>query len=148
MKPPTWYFDETTIGVGLALSRLQPGLTWPGDDGKRSKAHLEVSPLPVKRGMQDEEWLPILGAASIPIITQDYSMTLERRRPAEFQLINDYACHVFAIKMRGKQTAWDIFRAIVIAWDRMQQLSTSVGPTTPGAWWLNRAGDIRKADGW
>jgi hypothetical protein len=120
--------------------RVQAGVTWPGDDGSRPKAHGGL-PLPVHRGMEDEDWLPILGAASVPIITQDFSMTLARRRPAEHQLIKEHRCHVFAIKMRGNHTMWDILRAVVIAWARWAT-TCNLWALVSWAWWISRAGQI------
>lgn len=146
MNAPRWYFDETTIGQGIALSRMLPRITWPGDDGTRHKPALSVHPMGITRGTPDELWLPKVGQANVPVITQDFKMTLEESRPYEYELIQAHACHVFAVKIR-RFTGWDILRAIVVAWPNIEALH-SQHAGSPGAWWIDAQGRIKAAKGW
>ena len=73
-----FFCDETDLALGKALERIHgEDIVYPGHAG-----------LPeVRRGTDDEGWLPVIGRRRLAVITRDSRI---RRRPVEKKLWIDY----------------------------------------------------------
>lgn len=126
MRSPEWYFDEDVIGVAKVLAAAKVAVTWPGDDGKRTSQRLSQPPGPVPAsGLPDEEWIPVVAQAGLPIVTRDRRI-LERTN--EVNAVVAARGRMFAITSPGAQNLWDQVRVIAGQWSQMLARRVDDGP--------------------
>jgi hypothetical protein len=68
--PARFFVDENDLALGKALAATHGDVVYPG--------HPELPEVP--RGALDDEWLPVIGAKRLVVITRDRKI---RYRPAE-----------------------------------------------------------------
>lgn len=130
MRSPQWYFDEDVIGVAKVLATAKLPVTWPGDDGKRSSQRLSQTPsLVSSTGRPDEEWIPLVAGAGMPIVTRDRRI-LDRRD--EVNAVIAARARLFAITSSGPQSLWDQVRILAAQWPHMQARRVDDGPLLYG----------------
>jgi len=64
----SFFVDENDLALGKRLAELHAGVVYPG--------HPDVPELP--RGALDDEWLPIVGANRLVVITRDLAFATDR----------------------------------------------------------------------
>ena len=86
---PVYFTDENALGLGKLLVRSgRADVVYPGHQSFQS----------VPLGTPDLEWLPVVGAAGLIVITRDKRI---RTRPAELNAFREHG--VRAIFIGGKQ---------------------------------------------
>lgn len=97
---PVYYTDENTLGLGKLLRRF-------GREDIRYPGHEELPEVPL--GADDEEWLPIIGAMGLIVLSRDRRI---RSRPAELRACHEYGVRSVWIGAKqdlGPQQQMDIF---------------------------------------
>lgn len=98
---PRFFFDETDLLLAKKMSDAMPGqVVFPG--------HTELPE--VTRGTVDRDWLPIIGARGLVVITRDKAI---RRKPVELQLWVTYRLRGFVLTGRDSQSTNDSLSLIM-----------------------------------
>ena len=108
--PARFFCDETDLALGKALEQIHgEDIVYPGHAG-----------LPeVRRGTDDEGWLPVIGRRRLAVITRDSRI---RRRPVEKKLWIDYGVRGFVLTGRGSQSTANSVAIIEENWHRFERL--------------------------
>lgn len=88
--------DENSLGPALALQHVRGDLTWPGQPGG-----------PVAKGTLDTDWLPIVGAAGLVVLTRDKYI---RRRAIERRALLDHGVRACFLTGGGNLSLFDQLR--------------------------------------
>lgn len=130
MRKPEWYFDEDVIGVAKVLTSAKLAVTWPGDSGERPSARLCQVPSPVlDAGRPDEEWIPRVARAGLPIVTRDRHILT---RTVEVDAVIAAGARMFTITSAGAQSLWEQVQVIAAQWGHMQRRREQAGPYIDG----------------
>lgn len=130
MRSAEWYFDEDVIGVAKVLAAAKLAVTWPGDDGKRASPRLSQEPSPIATsGRPDEEWIPAVAQAGLPIVTRDRRILT---RTNEVNAVIASRARMFAITSPEPQSLWDQVRVVAAQWTHMRGRRLDEGPFIDG----------------
>ncbi|MGV0770745.1 PIN-like domain-containing protein [Mycobacterium syngnathidarum] len=119
--PPVYFTDENTLGLGKLLQRAgRDDIRYPGHEG-----------LPeVPRGTSDQDWLPIVGALGLIVLSRDRRI---RSRPAELRAYHEHGVRSVWIGAKqdlGPQQQLEMFLKFE---DRLKREIVKRGP---GPWAL------------
>jgi len=109
--PDGWFVDADILGLFHVLHAA-----------RRSSLDDVVSGLtrdfPVGPGMEDVEWMPLVGAReNLAVLTRD---ARQRFRDAEREAIVDNRLGVFAIRSRKHLSTWGRARLVFHRWDDLE----------------------------
>ncbi|MCD2187825.1 hypothetical protein [Actinomycetospora soli] len=108
--------DENSLGVAKALQHVRGDLTWPGAPGG-----------PVSQGARDVDWLPIVGAQGLIVLTRDKNI---RKRPHERAQLVAHGVRACFLTSGGQLALFDQLRVWLRWWDDIERLAD----TEPGPW--------------
>lgn len=113
-----FYVDETSLGVGLALTRARTDVVHVG--------HPLVPELP--RGLLDPEWMPRVAARDLVVLGRDRHL---RTRPGERELFARYGLRVLRLAGKRDLSTWDAIVRLVRRWMTLSSCCTAAR-TGPG----------------
>ena len=113
-QSPHWFMDENSLGPAKALQHVRGDITWPGAPGG-----------PVPAGATDTEWLPIVGAARLVVLTRD--KTIRPRRGAR-RALRDHGVRACFSTGGGNLNLFEQLRLWLRWWDQIEELVTSEEP--------------------
>lgn len=120
--PIRFVVDENMRAVGKALVEVRDDVTYFGDPGSTRRGR---PPSPITLGMQDEEWLPIVGRFDWAVITRDKHI---RTRPGELAAVKRHSIRLFAITSEGELNRWDLVDILVRRWSSIERQLVNTGP--------------------
>lgn len=107
--PARFFVDENDLALGKLLAQLHSDVAFPGHPS-----------LPeVSRGSLDEDWLPVVGAQALAVITRDQRI---RYRPVEKQVWLNHRLRGFVLTGRRSQSTADSLSLLVKHWARIEDL--------------------------
>ena len=109
-----FFVDENDLALGKALAQLHDGVAYPGHPG--------LPDLP--RGSLDDDWLPVVGAARLVVISRDQRI---RYRPVEKLLWVEHRVRGFVLTGRKSQSTADSLRILARHWHRIESLVETEG---------------------
>lgn len=89
-----FFVDENDLGLGRALGELHDGVVFPG--------HADLPEVP--RGAVDDDWLRVVGAGRLVVITRDRRM---RYRPVERAMWVAHGVRGFILTGKASQSTTD-----------------------------------------
>jgi hypothetical protein len=92
--PARFFVDENDLALGRSLAEQHGDVVYPG--------HADLPEVP--RGALDDEWLPVVGAKRLVVITRDRRI---RYRPAEKLAWVEHCVRGFVLTGRKSQTTAD-----------------------------------------
>jgi hypothetical protein len=114
-QPARWFFDENSLGVALALRHVRGDVTWPGAPDDL-----------VPAGARDTEWLPVVGAAKLVVLTRDKRI---RTRPVEREALLRHGVRACFLTSGGNLDMFAQLRLWLRHWDAIEELvATVAGP--------------------
>lgn len=130
MRRAEWYLDEDVLGLAEMLARAKLPVTWPGDDGMREDARRHQAPSPVAdRGVPDEEWIPLVAASGLAILTRDRHIL---DRTVRIDAILASRARLFAITSPSSLDLWAELRIVAAQWDELVRRRSEPGPYVDG----------------
>ena len=112
------FVDENDLALGRALAGSHPGdVLFPG--------HVDLPEVP--RGTIDDDWLPVIGAQKLVVITRDKRI---RYRPVEKQMWVVHSVRGSVLTGRKSQSTADSLRMVENRWLDLHAL-TATRPTGP-----------------
>lgn len=103
-----FFVDETDLALGRALVRAVAGdIVHPG--------HPDLPSVP--RGSLDDEWLPIIGARRLLVVTRDKRI---RYRPVEKPMWVEHRVRGFVLTGRRSQATADSVAILQVHWRRIR----------------------------
>lgn len=121
-----FFVDENDLALGKALSAGRDGVVYPG--------HPELPEVP--RRTPDDEWLAVVGARSLVVITRDQRI---RYRPVKELAWVAHGVRGFVLTGRGSQSTTDSIAIIDSQWDRIEATIAS-RPRGPWMYALTSSG--------
>ena len=93
------------------------------------------------RGIQDEQWIPIVGEMNGIVITQDYNL---QRTQQQYELLRKYKMGIFYLRPPGKTgyKYWEMVEKIISNWIQIKDLAKRT--RFPFAFRLMPRGKIQK----
>lgn len=126
MQQAEWYVDADTIGLGRILAAAKLKVTWPGDDGVRTKTRDSVAPSPIlERGVPDDIWIPTVSRAGMAIITRDRHILT---RTSEINAVTAANARMFALSVPENLDVWGLVRLTAANWPEMVRIAQEPGP--------------------
>lgn len=126
MRRAEWFLDEDVLGLAALLARAKLPVTWPGDDGRRDDARLIQAPSPIaRRGMPDEEWIPVVAKAGLAIVTRDRQII---HRTVRVNAVLASRARLFAITSSTPLDLWAEVRIVAAQWDELERRRGEPGP--------------------
>jgi hypothetical protein len=120
-----FYFDADILGLGKALARLRPDMTYPGDPGatihKRARPPCPIT----KTSTPDEHWIPEAGRLGWLIITRDRRIQEHR---AEVAAVRDNGARMIALTGRDAGGTWAQLEVFFTQWRRIEAALNEPGP--------------------
>lgn len=104
-----FYVDETSIGLGIALSRARTDVVHVG--------HPLVPEL--TRGLLDPEWMPRVAARGLVVLGRDRHLNT---RPVERELFAQHRLRVIRLAGRKDVSTWDAMARLVRHWEQIEQV--------------------------
>jgi hypothetical protein len=120
--PIRFVIDENMRAIGKALVEVRSDVTYFGDDGSARKGR---GACPITLGMNDEDWLPIVGASGWSVITRDKHI---RTRPGEIAAVRAHGIRVFAITSANELNRWEQLDILVRRWPQIERHAAKPGP--------------------
>lgn len=114
-----FFVDENDLALGKLLAQHHHAVAFPGHPSLRE----------VPRGSLDEEWLPVVGAQALVVITRDRRI---RYRPVEKHLWLEYRVRGFVLTGRRSQSTTDSLAVLEKHWTRIETLVV----TQPDGPWM------------
>lgn len=115
-----FFVDENDLALGKSLAKARPGdVVYPG--------HPDLPNVP--RGCLDDDWLPLIGAHMLVVITRDQRI---RYRPVEKQLWVEHQVRGFVLTGRRSQSTADSLVVIDRHWRRIEEIIS----TQPKGPWM------------
>lgn len=115
--PARFFVDENDLALGRSLAEHHGDVVYPG--------HPEVPE--VRRGALDDEWLPVIGAERLVVITRDRRI---RYRPAEKRAWVEHRVRGFVLTGTKSQTTADSRSILDRHWSTIE-LVIDAGPEGP-----------------
>ncbi len=129
--PARFFVDENDLALGKALAEEHGDIVYPG--------HPELPEVP--RGAQDDDWLPVIGAKRLVVITRDRKI---RYRPAEKLAWIQHRVRGFVLTGKKSQTTADSRAILDHHWATIEAL---VDDEPDGPWmWSVTASGLRRID--
>lgn len=124
-----FFLDETDLALATGLATLRRDVLHPG--------HRHLPDVP--RGTEDPDWIPIVGALDLAVISRDQHI---RRRPGEKLRWREHQLRGFVLTGSGNQPSWESVRVLARHWEFIEdQLFAS----RPGPWmWALTTGAPRE----
>ncbi len=122
-----WYVDADTLGLAKILTQVRSDVTFPGDNGHRSRSHprFDVAPCVITDTATDDEvWIPAVTAAGLAIITRDRHI---QERTAEKTVVVAASARMFAITSKGQLDNWGL-EVVVSQWRNLEYAAEEPGP--------------------
>jgi PIN like domain len=119
-----FFVDETDLALGRALAGNHPEVVYPG--------HAELAEVP--RGALDDDWLPVIGAKQLVVITRDRRI---RYRPVEKRLWITHRVRGFVLTGQRSQSTVDSLSILERHWTHIEALVD----TRPDGPWMYAATD-------
>lgn len=113
-----WFVDETSMGLAKILAIAREDVVHPG--------HQSLVGVPT--GTPDPDWIPIIAAHGLVVISRDKRI---RTKPAELAAFRSARLRVFWIAGKRDLSNWDNLKLVVKWWDRMEEIVRDRGP---GPW--------------
>lgn len=113
-----FFVDETDLALAKLLDRKYGGVVHPG--------HAQFPEVP--RGTDDTEWLKVVGARSLIVITRDRRI---QDKHLERQTWKDYRVRGFVLTGRLSQRTDTSFNILGSNWSEIMKLATD---GRPGPW--------------
>lgn len=112
-----FFVDENDLALGRALDERRGDVVYPG--------HADLSEIP--RGSLDDEWLPVIAAHQLVVITRDQRI---RYRPAEKLLWVRHGVRGFVLTGRKSQSTTDSLTVLEQHWTSIEAAiaAQSIGP--------------------
>ena len=107
--PARFFVDENDLALGRSLAEQHGDVVYPG--------HAELSEVP--RGALDDEWLPVIGANRLVVITRDKKI---RYRPAEKRAWVEHRVRGFVLTGKRSQTTADSRAILDRHWSTIESL--------------------------
>jgi len=107
--PARFFVDENDLALGKALAEQYGNIVYPG--------HPDLPEVP--RGALDDEWLPIVGARRLVVITRDRRI---RYRPAEKLAWIEHRVRGFVLTGKKSQTTADSRAILDRHWSAIESL--------------------------
>jgi hypothetical protein len=117
-----YFVDENTLGLGKAVADLRDDTAVIGRPPVDSLLRL---------GMEDVEWIPIVGSRGWVVITIDHHL---RTRPGEAHLAHQHGLKCVNLRGAGNLTRWAQLVRLTSHWDAVEEF-TRTHPDGP--WWLS-----------
>jgi hypothetical protein len=115
---PRYFVDETDLALGRALARTLAETLYPG--------HIDLPEVP--RGSLDDDWLPIVGARRLVVVTRDKRI---RYRPVEKSLWVQHRVRGFVLTGRRSQSTAESVAVLSRHWPKIEALAEE---RTEGPW--------------
>ena len=112
---PRFFIDENLLSIAKAMHAVRRDVVYPG---------LATFPQ-VPRAAKDEDWLHVVGAAGLAVITRDKRI---RYRPIERALWVRYSIRGFCLTSNRDMTSWDRLSLLVRMWFAMEEELARPGP--------------------
>lgn len=116
--PAGYFVDENDLALGKALAEEHDDIVYPG--------HPDLPAVP--RGALDDEWLPVVGAQGLVVITRDQRI---RYRPVEKRRWVEHLVRGFVLTGRRSQSTADSLAVLQRHWHRVEQV---VSDRPDGPW--------------
>lgn len=113
-----FFVDENDLALGKALAEDHGDVVYPG--------HPDL--LEVPRGALDDEWLPVVGARRLVVITRDRRI---RCRPAEKLAWIEHGVRGFVLTGKSSQTTAESQAILDRHWSTIESL---IGDEPDGPW--------------
>lgn len=126
-----FFVDETDLALGKALDEVHDGVVYPG--------HVDLPEVP--RRTLDDEWLPVIGARRLVVITRDKRI---RYRAVEKLAWVEYRVRGFVLTGTRSQRTVDSLAVLERHWTHIQGL-TADRLTGPWMYAITAAG-LREID--
>jgi hypothetical protein len=91
---PRFFVDETSLGLGKALAIARHDVVHPG--------HPDLPSVP--RGTLDPDWMPIVSAMGLVVISRDKRI---RTKPAELAAFRECGLRVFWLAGKRDLSNWE-----------------------------------------
>lgn len=128
MRRAEWYLDEDVLGLAEMLARAKLPVTWP--DGMREDVRRRQAPSPIAhRGVPDEEWIPLVAASGLAILTRDRHIL---DRTVRIDAIVASRARLFAITSASSLDLWAELRIVATQWDELVRRRSEPGPYVDG----------------
>ena len=105
--PIRFYFDESALGLGLAVAAARSDAIYPGHD--RS---------PIRPGTLDMDWVPVVAKAGWVVVLRDKRLD---RRPAEVAALAANSMRALVLNRAGQLTVWGQLRQLTRWWDAVEE---------------------------
>ena len=112
-----FFVDENDLALGRALAQQHDGVVFPG--------HPELPEVP--RGSLDDDWLPVIGAQQLIVITRDQRI---RYRPVEKAMWLAHLVRGFVLTGRKSQSTAESLTILGRHWPRIVEIA-DVRPVGP-----------------
>lgn len=116
--PARFFVDENDLALGKALAERHDDVVFPG--------HGDLPEVP--RGSLDDDWLPVVGARKLVVVTRDQRI---RYRRVEKQMWVEHRVRGFVLTGRKSQSTADSLAVLERHWSRVEGL---VSDRTDGPW--------------
>jgi hypothetical protein len=104
-----YFVDENDLALARKLAEAHGNVVYPG--------HPELPEVP--RGALDDEWLPVIGALGLAVITRDRKI---RYRPVEKRAWIQHEVRGFVLTGRKSQTTADSLAILEQHWSAIEAL--------------------------
>ena len=121
-----FFVDENDLALGKRLAQRHADVVFPG--------HPELPE--VGRGALDDEWLPVVGALRLVVITRDQRI---RYRPVERRMWVQHRVRGFVLTGRRSQSTIDSLAVLERHWASMEAMRESQ-PEGPWMYAVTREG--------
>ena len=116
--PARFFVDENDLALGKALAELHGNVVFPG--------HPDLPQVP--RQSLDDEWLEVVGAEGLVVITRDQRI---RYRPVEKRMWVEHQVRGFVLTGTASQSTTDSLGLLEQCWAKM---ATIVDAKPAGPW--------------
>jgi hypothetical protein len=121
-----WYVDADTLGLAHVLVQVRRDVTFPGDDGLRSKPLWNLPPCVIERTDTDDDvWIPTVTRQDLAIITRDKKI---ESRTAEKDAVVAARARMFAITSDENLDNWGLLEIAATQWRAMERAAQEPGP--------------------
>jgi hypothetical protein len=126
-----FFVDENDLALGKVLAEHHGDVVFPG--------HADLPEVP--RGALDDEWLPVIAARRLVVITRDQRI---RYRPVEKRVWVEHRVRGFVLTGRKSQSTADSLSVLEQQWARIEAIVTNE-PDGPWMYAVTSA-DLRRID--